>query len=134
MGHGAYSQWSFAPLFETKNIASISNANKLTFVLTFDCMNGFFGYPFSYSLGESFVVPKKTAAIAAFSPSGFGLYSDFSVLGNAVFSSLFETGERIIGKVTTGAKIEAFSKGGSENMLHTYTLFGDPAARLKGGN
>jgi hypothetical protein len=134
VGHGAYAQWSFAPLFETKNIAGLTNSGRLTFLVALDCLSGFFGFPLSYSIAESFVIAPHTGAIAAFSSSGFGIYSDFVVLGDAVFSSIFEKGNRMFGVIATGAKMEAFSKGGSEDMVRTFTLFGDPAARLKGGN
>ena len=134
VGHADPTLWAEEGFFGASDVARLSNTNKLTFVLTLACFNGFFSHPSLYSTGESFVMSKKAGAIASFSTSGYAYSTEFEVLGNTLFSSLFEKGNRVLGNVTIGSKIEAYSKGISTDTVRAFTLFGDPALRLKGGN
>ncbi|MEE9934834.1 MAG: hypothetical protein K4445_03860 [Deltaproteobacteria bacterium] len=131
VGHGDATHWSGEPLFSLEDIALLGNAGKLTFLLTFDCLNGFFAIPTSYSIGEAFVTSEKTGAVAAFSPSGLGYTIEHQALGNAVLESIFTAGNRLAGDITTGSKIAAYGKGASADIVRTFTLFGDPATKLK---
>jgi hypothetical protein len=94
-------------------------------------INGYFAYPFNYSLGEEFVVAPNRGAIASFSPSGLGYVWEHQTLGNEVFASIFSHGLRTLGAITTQAKINAFAKGATEDLVKTFTLLGDPATRLR---
>jgi hypothetical protein len=134
VGHGDLTHWAGESFLVPEDIAGFANTDRLTFVVTLDCLNGYFAYPTLYSIGESLVMPDRTGAIAVFAPSGYGYTSEHDLLGQALLSSLFEDGNRLLGVITTGSKITAFSQGASEDLVTTFTLLGDPAVRLKGGN
>jgi hypothetical protein len=130
-GHGYMTGWAGEHVIESSDIQSLNNGDKLTFVMTLDCLNGFFAYPQYYSLGEEFVVAPDRGAIASFSPSGLGYVWEHQILGNEVFVSIFTEGFRTLGAVTTRSKINAYAKGATEDLVKTFTLLGDPATRLR---
>ena len=66
VGHGSVTNWSNKTLFKTSNISSLDNDGRLPFVITLNCLNGFFSQPSNYSLGEEFVMAKDKGAIACF--------------------------------------------------------------------
>ena len=134
VGHGNVTLWAAERLFQSDNVADLSNGSKLTFVLGFDCLNGWFAYPYSYSLSETFVGTKGKGAIAFFSPSGGGYPSEYDLMGNAIFTSMFTAGNRVLGAITTGSRITAYGEGMSQDSFRTFILIGDPATTLKGGN
>jgi hypothetical protein len=130
-GHGAVTNWAGEFMFESPDIARLNNPYGLTFITTSNCLNGYFALPFYYSLAEEFILAKGKGAIACFSPSGLGYPWEHRILGNELYSSLFRHENTELGFLTTQAKIAAFGKGAREDILITFTLFGDPALKLK---
>ncbi|CAK0756313.1 hypothetical protein CCP3SC1_260010 [Gammaproteobacteria bacterium] len=134
LGHGSVTNWAGEYLWRSDSvrddIATLSNNNRLTFVMALNCLNGYFANPMMYSLNESFVVKDGRGAVASFGSSGLGYPIDHEFLGNAVFSELFTRGERILGAATTQARINAYAKGASEEILTSFELIGDPATQL----
>lgn len=134
VGHGAVTNWAAENIFVSQDVASLSNKNDLTFVVTLNCLNGFFSQPFDYSLGEEFVIAKDKGAIGAFSSSTLGFEWEHNILNKRIFSLIFEEGNNNLGEITTQTKIDAFARGISSDTMISYTLFGDPAGRLKIGD
>jgi len=130
VGHGSVTNWAGEEMFSSSDIASLNNGDKLTFVITLNCLNGYFSQPFYYSLAEEFAAQDK-GAIASFAPSGLGYTWEHEILDKEVFSIIFEEKNNILGYITTQSKIAAYASGVSEENLKTFTLFGDPALRLK---
>ncbi len=69
--------------------------------------------------------------IAGFAPSNVSYTWEDAILGHEIFASIFERGNRILGVITTEAKIGAYEQGASRSVLQMFTLFGDPAVSLK---
>ncbi|MBE9569230.1 MAG: hypothetical protein IMF11_01270 [Proteobacteria bacterium] len=132
VGHGAVTNWAGEFMFESPDVASLNNTDKLTFAITLTCLNGYFSHPFYYSLGEEFVAAPDKGAIASFSPGGLGYQWEHEILGKEVFKTIFEEKNNILGSITTQSKIAAYAHGVSGEMLETFTLIGDPGTRLKG--
>ena len=133
-GHGAVDNWSNTDLFDWEDVPSLENEDLLTFVITLNCLNGFFSQPSFYSLGEEFVVAKDKGAIGAFSSSTAGFEWEHSILNKGIFSMIFEDGINELGFITTQSKIDAFAEGITEDTMISFTLFGDPAGKLKIGD
>ncbi len=131
VGHGHNFYWAAEKIFRSVDIAALENAGKLTFMTSLDCYNNFFSHPVRYSLGELLVITPDKGAIGSFAPSGTGYPWEHNLLGKALFSAVFQDGERVLGSFTTRAKIEAYAQGTSRDLLKCYSLMGDPAARLK---
>jgi hypothetical protein len=140
-GHGSVDNWAGEFLFHTpddkdqvprNDVERLNNGDKLTFVITLNCLNGFFpNFVDDYSLAEEFVRAKNKGAIACLAPTGLGYTSEHEVLAEEAFNRLFKDGDSIIGSLCYTAKINAYNKINSEDIIETFTLFGDPATELK---
>jgi len=129
VGHGNVTNWG--AMFDASNIASLNNNKKLTFVISMSCLNGYFSQPFKYSISEEFLMADDKGAVAVFSPSGLGQTWELDILNKEIFSDIFEKQNSVIGKIVEQAKISAYKKGVSNEILKMFNLLGDPATRLK---
>jgi len=140
-GHGSVDNWAGEFLFHTpddkdsaprNDVDRLTNEHGLTFVLTLNCLNGFFpNFLDQYSLAEEFVRAPKKGAIACLAPTGIGYPSDHEVLAEKLFNRLFTDHDNIAGSATYTAKIQAYGQQPSQDILETFTFFGDPATELK---
>jgi hypothetical protein len=132
-GHGNKSIWAAEKILQLSDISALSNTDRLTWVLSFDCLDGFFIHPLEdYCLAEEFVRANHQGALAAFSPTAYGYPTEHYWLGSALYDSIFKNKNKVIGMASTAAKIMAYSQYGvSGDYVKTYTLFGDPASVLK---
>jgi len=131
VGHGAVTNWSGEYLFETSDIPLLSNGNRLAFVVAMTCLNGYFCQPFYYCLGEAFLADGNRGAIGAFAPSGLGYVWAHQILDTQLVTQLFQENVTIAGPAVTGAKMAAYAQGIPGDMIEMFTLFGDPATRLR---
>ena len=131
VGHGSVTAWTGAPLFDTSMIGLLQNPNQLPLFSMFTCLNGFFAAPFDYCLAEALVAAANKGAFACFAPSGWGYPWEHAILSNELMTGLFRGRPETLGLITTRAKIAAFAQGASVDILKTFTLFGDPSAKLR---
>ena len=130
-GHGSGQTWGDEPLYHVSNVSEQSNADLLPLVVAMDCLNAYFSYNAFRSLAEEFVAPADGGAVAFFGSASLGYTWEHVLLGRALFSRVFDQGQRILGEVTIGAKVDAYNEGSTEEQLNFFTLIGDPASRLK---
>lgn len=130
IGHGATDRWSLTGFFMSENVQELNNEEQLFFGLMLTCINGYFVRNEKDSLAEEFLLVDG-GAIATFAPSNVSYAWEDRILSEEIFTILFEHNNRELGTITTQAKIEAFGRGTSENVIKMFTLFGDPATRLK---
>ena len=141
-GHGNVNFWAAEQMFESFDVGRLSNGGRLTFLVTLNCLNGFFhdpfeggvdqfGTPHGFPLAEAFLNVGNSGAIAAWSPTGLGFTFEHDLMAQELFNIIFSENDPILGSATTGAKVRAFSKFAiSEDNLNTFVLFGDPATTL----
>ncbi|MDP3786638.1 MAG: C25 family cysteine peptidase [Candidatus Omnitrophota bacterium] len=134
VGHGSTNLWTQEGLFNTDTVGLLNNYRKYPFVVSFDCLDGYFlnldeGFE---SLAEVFLRRRDAGAIACFSPTGMGIPEGHRALSEELFKSIFVDGNYRLGPATTKAKINFFSNTGGQykDLIQTYTLFGDPALSL----
>jgi hypothetical protein len=131
IGHGVMDRWSQSKgLFKPDDVHKLTNQEQLTFALMLTCINGYFVNSAKYSFAEEFILASG-GAIATFAPSNVSYTWEDTILAHAIASLIFEDGNRIVGAITTQSKITAYEQGASANVLKMFTLFGDPAVRLK---
>lgn len=143
-GHGSVDNWAGEFLFHTpddkdsiprNDVERLSNGDRLTFVMTLNCLNGFFpNFLDQYSLAEEFVRAQGKGAIACLAPTGLGFTSEHEVLADKIFNGMFNDGDTIAGSVVYSGKINAYNQIASRDILETFTFFGDPATELKISN
>jgi hypothetical protein len=131
VGHGnqdRWGTWSGGTFFAMPEVGQLANTSRLPFMATATCLNGFFVNPYvPYSIAEELVRKKDGGAIGAWSPSALGYPSEHDVLFGKMFDQLFGGGSPTMGSITTGAKVNSAGKGVSQELIETFTLFGDPA-------
>ena len=137
VGHGSVQFWASENLLSVNNIDSLTNIGKYPFFAPMTCAEGYFLFPkangFDYpSLAESLVRVADKGAIASFSPAGFGLASGHDILAEGLYQGFFSYGMIQFGIATTFAKYYLDANGaGFKDLIDTYNLLGDPAAKLK---
>ncbi len=134
MGHASTDLWTEEALFDTSTVEELSNQGRYPFVTSFACLDGYYLDPDEYylSMAEVFLNKGRAGAIAVWSSTGMGFPGGHRILSQELFKAIFQDGKNRVGVATTQAKIELFSKTGAsyKDLIHTYTLFGDPALSL----
>jgi hypothetical protein len=137
IGHGSVDRWAGLPIFESSDVELLGNPDKLTFLMTLNCINGWFSYykrlnEHDDSLAEAFLKAEDKGAIAVWAPTGDGYTFEHQRLADEFFKYLFQENVTALGPLTTQAKIAAVSEQGiSPFNLKIFTLFGDPSLHLR---
>lgn len=132
-GHGAVYRWAAEPLLTTWDVATIPSGHGMPFVLSLDCLDGYWmsppnfaGLPETRSLAETLLLTPGRGAVAVFAPAGLGTLAQEEIMARAMYLALFEDGTTRLGPLTqAGRDILWWS-----HLSRIYTLFGDPAMRL----
>jgi len=134
-GHGSVQWWATEHIFNTGQVATLSNSGKLPFVVAMTCLNGFFGYPEGWglpSLAEVLVRDSANGAVAAFMSAGMTEPEAQRVLEQALMEGIFKRDYRTLGRAIAYAKQELVANSvGLGETGKTFLLFGDPAMKLK---
>ena len=99
-GHGSVDNWAGEYLFHTpdstnprNDVDLLTNGSMLTFVMTLNCLNGFFpNFLDQYSLAEEFVRAQNKGAIACLASTSLGYTSEHEVLATKIFNRIFIDG------------------------------------------
>lgn len=137
VGHGSYDSWGIASsrtgsMFDVSDLTSLTNGDRLSIVVTGNCLNGFFaGTGDNPSLAEELQRLPHGGAVAVWAPSGLGYPADHGRLLEAFYASLSTSDEQTVGAAITAAKLELANKSRSQQeLIDTYVLFGDPATKV----
>ena len=131
IGHASVQNWSHERIFVLSNIASLTNSGKLPVVLSMDCLDGYWIHPtLQPSMAEVFLRTANYGASATFSPTGLGVGLGHYTLMEGFFGAVYQEGLWEMGAAALGAKIALYNAGYFRDMLHTYTVFGDPALKF----
>lgn len=131
LGHGSQQIWAHESIFKASQVASLAPQARQPLVLTMNCLNGYFQYPYYDSLAEELVKAEGRGAIAAFSPSGLGLSDAGHVFHKAFLAELNQPGHRRLGDVVLAAQAGFADSGALPETIAIYHLFGDPALQLR---
>jgi uncharacterized repeat protein (TIGR01451 family) len=135
-GHGATQLWAGERLLSLASIPYLSNVGKLPFFVPMTCLEGYFIIPSPpndnfAALAESLVRHPAGGAIASWSATGLGLATGHVYLDHGLFEAIFAKDIIELGPATTYAKgYLAAHTAWYNDLLDSYTLFGDPALRL----
>ncbi|MCP4662079.1 MAG: hypothetical protein GY856_42290, partial [bacterium] len=132
LGHGSLGNWARENLLVSAHVSSFANSGKYPFVMTLDCINGYYPHPsIPFSLAETLLGAEGIGAVAVWSPTGVGFISEYVGISEELFENLFTEGEVRIGAATVDAVRTAFVNGtASSDNVRNLVLFGDPATRL----
>ena len=131
VGHGGIHLWTSENIFNIWMVDHLAPQPQQPVLLTMNCLNGYFHFPFFNSLAEELVKADGKGAIAAFSPSGLSLSGPAGVFHEALITALVSEGHERLGDAILAAQTAYADKGAFPELLRIYHLFGDPALKLR---
>jgi hypothetical protein len=132
MGHGAPTRWTHEEIWRTADVPGLHNADRLSIVMTFDCLDGYFALstPADFSMAEIMQRQVGGGSVAAISPSGLGLSDDMQAFRRILMEVFFRDGVRELGRALMIAKQRFTVQYGMNYLISTMMLFGDPALQM----
>ena len=109
------------------DVLQLTNGYQLPVVLEMTCFTGYFQHPQYPTLDESMVRRAGGGAVAVWGATGLGVATGHDRLQAGFFDALVNDGERQLGAAVLAGKTRLFADGFNQDLLDTFTLFGDPA-------
>ncbi len=131
VGHGGIHVWASEKILSTGDAALLSAQPRQPLLLTMNCLNGYFHFPYFDSLAEDLLEAEDKGIIAAFSPSGLSLDRPAQELHRALLSELVSGRHQRLGDAILVAQTKFLETGLSPELLIIYHLLGDPALVLR---
>ena len=131
VGHGGIALWASEAIFDTAGVDRLSPQSAQPLVLTLNCLNGYFHFPYFDSLGEALVKAEGKGAIAAISPSGLSLDAPAHRFHRDLSSEIASGRHARLGDAMLAAQATYAASGAFPELLLIYHLFGDPALSLR---
>ena len=131
VGHGGIQLWAQENLFQSSQVGSLSPQSAQPLVLTLNCLNGYFHFPYFNSLSEELLKAEGKGAIAAFSPSGLSLNEPAHIFHEALLRELVSGERERLGDAVVAAQESYAASGAFPELLRIYHLLGDPALMLR---
>jgi uncharacterized repeat protein (TIGR01451 family) len=137
IGHGSVAQWE--SIFDRSDIGELTNSVALPVMLPMTCLDGYFVearrdpvyYPDLSSLSELLVRSAGKGAVASWGPTGLGVAYGHDQLDRGFLEALLLDGVHEMGPATYAGKLRLYNAGYSLEQIEEYTVFGDPALRIK---
>jgi hypothetical protein len=131
IGHGGIHLWADENVFNSSQVESLWPQTEQPLLLTLNCLNGYFHFPYFDSLSEALVKAEGKGAVAAFSPSGLSLNGPAHLFHKALLTEIFEGGHERLGDAVLAAQAAYADTGAFPELLSIYHLLGDPAFTLR---
>lgn len=129
-GHSGIPDLTQEDIFNTSDVAGLTNTNRLPVVTSMSCSMGRFEIPEYDCLGEALVLGQPGGAIAVFSPTSTARNRDSVLLCKEFYKKIFSDGEYILGDAVKGAMTSFGNRKINVELLKFYNLLGDPALYL----
>jgi CSLREA domain-containing protein len=131
VGHGGIALWTSENVFANSDIEDLSLQAQQPILMTMNCLNGYFHFPYFDALGEALVKAEGKGAIAALSPSGLSLDAPAHLYHVALVEEITSGGHARLGDAVLAAQATYADSGAFPELLVIYHLFGDPALMLR---
>ncbi len=131
VGHGGIHLWASEDVFDSSRVSALASQSEQPLVLTMNCLNGYFHFPYFNSLAEELVKAEGKGAIAAIAPSGLSLNDPAHQYHMALVRELVSGRHRRLGDAFLAAQSSYAATGAFPELLRIYHLFGDPALSLR---
>ena len=132
-GHGSTLGWAGGPPILTVDETDFwQNVGRPAFILSADCLDGYFINTYNSALGETFYRLENRGSAAHWSSSGFGYSVEHSLLHTRFYQGLFTHNLQRIGDAIDYAKLQYYLAGQYPSELISFILLGDPAMNLLG--
>jgi hypothetical protein len=125
-GHGSNGVWTGASLLSSNDAPLLTNTNRLSVYTMMTCFNGFFQDAWNDSLSEA-LLKSQGGAVAVWASTTLTEPSGQNVIDLEFYRQLFGAQPATLGDASRAAKATT----GDADVRRTWTLFGDPAMRLR---
>ena len=134
IGHGGGGIWASSRMLDLEDPEqNLTNIEQLPFVISMTCFTGFFDGNQS-CLAEELLRSQNGGAIAVIGGTSIGLLEGDYVLNREIFDAIFaeSTPVRHLGAILAQAKTQfVINAPHYFDLAEVFTLFGDPATRLR---
>ena len=130
VGHGGIHLWADEQIFRNADIASLSPQADQPILLTMNCLNGYFQFPYFDTLSEKLLKQPDRGVVAAISPSGLSLDAPAHQFHRAILEALRDGHHETLGDAFLAAQEVYADSGAFPELLGIYHFLGDPALRL----
>jgi len=131
MGHGGIHLWADENIVNIGDVAPLAPQSQQPLLLTMNCLNGYFQFPYFNSLSEELLKAEGKGVIAAFSPSGLSLNEPAQLYYQALLAEIFGGGHLRLGDAVLAAQASYAEAGAFPELLVIYNLLGDPALLIR---
>lgn len=127
-GHGSIPVWS--NIMSINDTAAWFNDGYPTFILSADCLDGYFAWPGWPALGETYFKLTGSGSAGHWSSSGLGFTDEHTVLHQAFYDGLHVAGLTTSGEAAVYSKIVYLTTGNHRSEAYAFILLGDPAMQM----
>jgi hypothetical protein len=131
IGHGGIHLWASENILNRSDVAELSPQARQPILLTMNCLNGYFHFPYFDALAEAMVTADGRGAIAAFAPSGLSLDAPAHRFHQVLLEALLDRRNARLGDAVMAAQKAYLETGSFPELLRIYQLLGDPALALR---
>lgn len=120
VGHGGIHLWASERPFDTEQAKALSPQTEQPLLLTMNCLNGYFHFPYFDSLAEALLKARERGAIAAFSPSGMSLNGPAHLFHQALLRELLYGSHQRLGDALLAGQGAYAESGAFPELLSIY--------------
>ncbi|MCB9101295.1 MAG: hypothetical protein H6632_17285 [Anaerolineales bacterium] len=129
-GHSSWEQWAVESFLALDDLGQLQNQNRLPIVSEMTCFTGFFHHPKEATFDESLLRRSGGGAVAVWGSTGLGVGAGHDRLQAGFYQTILQNGGPDLGTAILAGKLNLAALGYHQDLLDTFTLFGDPALRL----
>ncbi|MEJ2655383.1 MAG: undecaprenyl-diphosphate phosphatase, partial [Acidihalobacter sp.] len=127
IGHSGLTVWTFSGLFNSRDVAALTNAGRPTVVTQWGCWNTYHVEPSYDGLGQRFLLEPDRGAAAVLGSATWTLAESDDALGRLIMPLLTEPGMPIGTAVVEAKQKLAATRPDLIDVQLGWTLLGDPA-------
>ncbi len=127
IGHGGIHLWSNDNVLNIDDVSALANVPRIPILLTMNCLNGYFHFPYFDSLSEALLKAEGRGVVAAFSPTGLSLDAPAHKYHRALLGAMTSGTHERLGDAILEAQADYADSGALPELLRIYHLLGDPA-------
>ena len=131
IGHGGIHLWANENLLNIGNVGSLSPQSQQPLLLTMNCLNGYFHFPYHNSLSEELLKAEGKGIIAAFSPTGLSLDKPAHRFHEALLEQVVNRDHERLGDAILAGQAEYADTGAFPELLSIYHLLGESRAQAQ---
>jgi hypothetical protein len=126
VGHGSNGVWTGGPVLSNLDAPDLTNTDRLSVFTMMTCFNGYFQDAYNDSLAEA-LLKASGGAVAVWASTTLTEPAEQNAIDQEFYRLLFGAQPATLGDAARGAKAVTTDR----DVRRTWTLFGDPAMRLR---